>query len=548
MTAIWRIMRFQSKILFFEPADAMSSSAVRHNIETSDFPEKSSESPGEITAERVALFISLFSGRQDVYALRRYSKRHGSAYYTPACRNEHVAGVCPKPKQKCGNCKQRGFIAFSAETVRSHLLNTYGNGSGIVGVYPVLQDETCRFLAMDFDGAGWMCDVSAIRAVCYENNILCAVKRSRSGNGAHVWFFFAEPMPAALARLFGSLLITKAMCLRHEIKFASYDRMFPSQDTMPEGGFGNLIELPLQGGSRANGNSVFVNADFKPYPDQWSYLAKIEKFERTHVEILLQTLNTERELGSLGVDPEAGGDTPWEVPCKPPCLLKNDFPKTLRCVEANMFFLEKAGLSQRAMNRIKRLAAFPNPGFHEKQRMRISTFGVPRIICAAEETAKWIALPRGCRAAVESMAEKSGVLLKVDDKREDGRELEVIFKGELRMDQTFAMDALASEENGVVSATTAFGKTAAAAALIAHLRRYTIVFVHTQTLLMQWKKALKRFLAKDVDGAPVEAGQLGGGKNMLAGGGIDVATVQSLAAAGGNGSGVPREYGVVIVD
>ncbi len=528
------------------PIDAESKEARDEEFSTAQEHHSGMDklSPPE---EKIAWFMSLFSGRNDVYAVRRFSKRFDNAYYMPACRNEYRPSVCGKPKQKCGNCKNRDFIPFDADVVRAHLTNKDENGNGIIGVYPLLPDDTCRFLVMDFDGAEWTKDIAALRIVCDESDISCAVERSRSGNGAHVWFFFDKPLPAARARRFGSLLITKAMNNRHEIRFTSYDRMFPNQDTVPKGGFGNLIALPLQGGPRLKGNSVFIDTDLKPYPDQWAFLATVERMDSARFEWLMKVLDVDGELGSLVTGEETEEKKPWEVPRRPARLLKKDFPKSLHCIEANMLFVQKDGLSQQAMNRIKRLAAFPNPSFHLKQRMRMSTFGVPRIVFAANETNEWISIPRGCRPALEALAEGAGIPLSFEDKREIGRPLEIRFTGELRMDQVFAVDALASEDNGVMAAATGFGKTVAAAALIAKIQRSTLILVHTHTLLIQWKKALSRFLKHAInDGAPT-IGQFGGGKKSLTGD-IDVMTVQSLVTDSLAESNITQGYGVIIVD
>jgi superfamily II DNA or RNA helicase len=496
---------------------------------------------------KIALFMSLFGGRPDMYALRRYSRRHDNAYYMSACRNEYVPGICGKPKQKCGACKNRDFLPFDAEAVRAHLMNQDENGHGIIGVYPLLADETCRFLALDFDGDGWMKDVAAVRTVCDAVGMPCVVERSRSGKGAHLWFFFERPIPAATARRLGSLLVTQAMARRHEIRFASYDRMFPNQDTLPKGGFGNLIALPLQGGARRKGNSVFVDADFEPHPDPWAFLSGVERLSPERVEALSKALDTEGELGAMEGAPADEADAPWLAWRPPPNLSRDDFPDVFRCVEGNRLFVQKRGLSQRAMNRIRRLAAFPNPAFHAKQRMRMSTFGVPRVVCVADETERWIALPRGTRPALEALAEGAGVEPSFEDQRETGQPLAVRFTGKLRMDQAFAVDALASEDDGVLAAATAFGKTVAAIALIARLGRSTLVLVHTLTLLAQWKRALARFLVDEASGGAVEVGQLGGGVNTL-NGRLDIASVQSLGNEAFVQTGGARGYGVVVVD
>jgi hypothetical protein len=192
-------------------------------------------------SSKVYLFMSLFKGREDVYAKRWENKNKGTSGYSPVCLNLWRSGICPKPKIPCSKCENKSYPALDKDAVENHL-----RGNFVIGVYPMLPDETCCFLAMDFDDEDWQKDISILRVVCIEFNIPVAVERSRSGRGGHLWFFFENPVPAALARKFGTALLTCSMGRRHEIQFKSYDRLFPSQDTMPKGGFGNLIALPLQ--------------------------------------------------------------------------------------------------------------------------------------------------------------------------------------------------------------------------------------------------------------------------------------------------------------
>jgi superfamily II DNA or RNA helicase len=509
--------------------------------------------------EKIKLFMSLFLGREDVYAKRCYSKNYGNSYYIPACKNEWVRGLCERPRVKCKNCKKRELLPLTKEVIDSHLRNKDENGAGIIGVYPLLPNETCLFLAVDFDEENWKDDITTFRSVCKEFEIPVAIERSRSGNGGHAWLFFEEPILAVSARKLGNALLTKAMSVRHEIRFTSYDRMFPNQDFMPKGGFGNLIALPLQGGARINGNSEFVDAAFQRYSDQWAYLASVRKMIFADVEKLLSVLCAGNELGELEQTPLENEENtkPWERK-KPETILETkDFPETLCIVEANRLFVPKRDVSQRALNRIKRLAAFSNPQFYKTQKMRMSTYEIPRIIYSLDETVEYMGIPRGCRSSLVQLLEKSNVNYTFEDKRNKGKKIKVDFMGTLREEQQSAADALLQHENGVLSVPTAFGKTVIGTSLIAQRKCNTLILVHLHTLLEQWKKSLEQFLVIDEALPEIDKkrgrkrkcsviGQLGSGKNTLSGI-IDIALVQSLIHENEVDEMV-KDYGMVIVD
>jgi hypothetical protein len=227
--------------------------------------------------EKTALFRSLFRGREDVYA-RRWQNKAGKSGYSPHCANEWKSGVCQKPRIKCSACKQKSYVHLSDDIIEAHL-----RGEIVIGLYPMTEDEKCYFLAIDFDEVEWIEDIAVLRAICQENEIPMAVERSRSGKGAHVWIFFEDAISASLARKLGSAILTHAMNKRHEITFKSYDRLFPNQDTMPKGGFGNLIALPLQAVPRKSDNSIFINEYFLPYEDQWKFLGEVTKLSERSV-------------------------------------------------------------------------------------------------------------------------------------------------------------------------------------------------------------------------------------------------------------------------
>jgi superfamily II DNA or RNA helicase len=498
--------------------------------------------------EKVRLFMSLFKGRDDVYAKRWESGKGGSGY-SPVCLNEWKPGLCGKPGVKCAACKHKSYSPLNEKVIEDHL-----RGNLVAGIYPLRRDEKCLFLAMDFDKDGWQQDVFTLREVCTAFAAPVAIERSRSGQGAHVWFFFAEPVAASLARKFGSALLTRAMSQRHQITFKSYDRLFPNQDTMPKGGFGNLIALPLQKAARQKGNSAFIDEHFQPYEDQWGFLAQIRKLSEDEISALISQLCHGSELGELKQDDEEAAK-PWESSRSK--LSRHEFPKIMQVVKADLLYLGKSGVSQRALNSLKRLAAFKNPEFYRAQAMRLSTYGKPRIISCAGETPEYLCLPRGCEADVATLLAEAGVEVEWADKTNPGRHIEVAFTGVLREDQELAAEAMLKHDCGVLAAATAFGKTVIAARLIAARNTNTLILTHRQQLLSQWLAKLAQFL--EIDAEPSMAatkrgrktgqgliGQIGAGK-VNPGGIIDVAIMQSLAS-GGEVKEFIRDYGMVIVD
>ena len=283
--------------------------------------------------EKLDLFQSLFKGREDVYARHWESKDGKKSGYTPACRYEWARGICEKPRVKCGDCKNRELIPLDRSVLTRHL-----SGKDVIGVYPILPEENCLFLAIDFDDGDWTKDIAALRAVCKSHEIPIAVERSRSGNGAHVWFFFDVPVSAYAARKFGSALLTAAMDQCHSLKFSSYDRFFPNQDTMPKGGFGNLIALPLQREARNNGNSMFIDEYGVPHHDQWAFLSGLRRLDTEELNRLTMLLSRDGELGPLHSESDENEEKPWheKISVK---LSAIDFPSEVQIVEANMLYM-----------------------------------------------------------------------------------------------------------------------------------------------------------------------------------------------------------------
>jgi superfamily II DNA or RNA helicase len=515
------------------------------------------------SAEKVKLFRSLFRGREEVFPTRFVSKKTRKPGYAPACSNKWAPGRCVlKTGGKCSDCANQAFIPVDDAAVVGHL-----TGRHVMGVYPLLEDETCWFLAVDFDGGAglggderrphspsiqastWTDDVSTFVETCRRAGLPAAVERSRSGNGAHVWFFFASPVAASIARKMGCYLITETMSRRHQLSMDSYDRLFPSQDTMPRGGFGNLIALPLQHEPRQQGNSVFLDDQLKPYPDvqQWAYLASVTRIDPGTVDLIAQEAT--RQGAVVGVRLAEMGDeqdaAPWaRLPSRKskPMVISEPLPSKVRAVLAQKLFVEKAGLPSPLINQIKRLAAFQNPEFYKKQSMRLSTARTPRVIACAEDLPQYVGLPRGRQTELEELLRGYGVSLEVVDERVDGEPFGFRFRGNLTPVQQKAVSALLGHDIGVFVAPPGVGKTVVGTYLVAERGCSTLILVHRRPLLDQWLSQLSLFLGIE----PKEIGQIGAGK-QTGNGRLDVAMIQSLVRKEKVQDFVAN-YGQVIVD
>jgi superfamily II DNA or RNA helicase len=495
--------------------------------------------------EKVKLFRQFFRGRDDLYPTRFVRKKTGEPGYAPACSNKFVEGLCQLPKVKCGDCTNQAFRRVDDAAVLGHL-----RGKHVMGVYAMLPDETCWFLAVDFDKSTWKEDARAFAETARRLGLPVLVERSRSGNGAHVWFFFSEPVSAASARKMGCHVVTETMASRHELSMESYDRLFPSQDTMPRGGFGNLIALPLQHGPRQAGNSVFLDEAFNAYPDdrQWSVLASAQRIAGSTVERI--AADATRTGTIVGVRlAEASDDeedaAPWTRPPSGASRMRRiagPMPARMSAVLAQRLFVVKEGVPSPLVNRIKRLAAFQNPEFYKKQSMRLSTATTPRVIACAEDLPKHVALPRGCKVDLEELLRVHGVALDVVDERVTGMPLDARFHGTLTTVQDAAARALLAHDTGVFVAPPGVGKTVIGTYLVASRACSTLILVHRKPLLDQWLAQLALFLGLDRKGI----GLIAGAKRSPTGR-LDVAMIQSLVRKD-SVTDLVAGYGQVIVD
>ena len=491
--------------------------------------------------EKVALFLSLFRCREDVFPKHWENPRKGTSGYSPACRNEWVQGTCGKPNTKCSECPNRAFLALDAEAVEAHL-----RGNWTIGSYAIRADDTSTFLACDFDGNGWEDGAVSYQQVGMELGIDVALERSRSGNGAHAWLFFGEPVPARLARRLGTLLLARALDRRPLISFRSFDRFFPNQDFLPKGGFGNLIALPLQKTPRERGNSVFLVSDTEPAADQWEYLARIRRLSLNDVESILRRIAVPEAVsvrdGTADVEVSDIRADDW-------LLTAGDRDQGLQMVRRavtirvdSQLTVSLDGLPPRLVGRLKRLAAFPNPEFYKLNRMRLPTYPHPRIIFSGELQADQLVLPRGVLDAAVQTLRSAGAAVSVQDERHRPKRLRLGFRGTLTPDQQEAVRVLRKSEFGVFVAPPGAGKTVVACALLALRKTPTLILVHRQPLVEQWRSMLKEFL----DVSDKEIGSVSGTKKRATGK-VDIAMLQTLSRADGLVEVLPH-YGQVVVD
>lgn len=484
--------------------------------------------------EKVSIFMSYFRGRDDVYPYLSIDKKDpNKKYYIPACINEWKSGICNKTmKKSCKKCQYRENKPIDLLVIKNHLFN-----GKTIGIYPMLEDETCYFLAFDFDDKKnenhIKEDVLAFSKVCDDNNIPIAIERSRSGKGIHCWIFFKNRIKAQIARKLGSLLLSKTMEIRADLKIESFDRMFPNQDFMPKGGYGNLIALPLQMGPREYGNSVFIDRNFLPYTNQFVYLNSIKKLDESEVYEKIKVLSD--TTIDIGHDNFAIKD---DIKDKN----KNNFkyPKEINVLLNNMVCIDKADLTACVKNSFRRLATFANPEFYKKQRMRMSVYNIPMVIDCSSEDEKFLKIPRGTLEYLQILCKENDIKINLKDERTVGIKINVDFNGCLREEQQKALDCILNYETGILKAPTGFGKTVICCKLIEERKTNTLIITEKLQILRQWKERLKQFLNLD------EVGQIGGGKNVVTNV-VDVASIRTIWNKG-KFNDIVNNYGMIIID
>ena len=528
--------------------------------------------PQAITENMANQFFSMFWGRQDVYAKRSVNKETGKAAYYPQCNN-FWTNVCHKKIKdgiNCRDCQSRSYKTITKKDILNHLQGKAYNASDVIGVYPLLSNGTCRFMVFDFDnhdkGAEekdfansddtWMEEVEAMREICVLNGIEPLVERSRSGRGAHVWIFFNKPIAASLVRKFGLALLDKGAEQVNLKSFKYYDRMLPAQDSLPEdSAVGNLIALPLQGKALQDGNSAFIDGNWNAYPDQWEALFNKPRLSQGFLEEKIKEWSNPMDDIVANAD-ESDREKPWN---RRKLFNKNDVEGRLHITLSNGIYVDNTNLKAAMQNRIRRMAAISNPVFYKHQAIGTSNYDTSRwIYLGKDHLSGYIQIPRGLWDELLENIKQADIDYEMEDERQQGRKINVDFKGELRPEQDKALKELTRYDNGILHAATAFGKTVVSSAIIAQKKVNTLIILESSALIEQWKEALEKFLNIN-EGLPTYEtktgrvrkrksliGTLQGAHDSMAGI-IDIAMAGSLCKKGEYHK-MMNEYGLVLID
>lgn len=528
--------------------------------------------PRIITENMANKFFGMFWGRQDVYAKRSVNKVSGKAAYYPQCDNYWTDACHRKIKDgvKCKDCAKRFYKSITKGVILNHLKGNAYNASDVIGVYPLLTNGTCRFMVFDFDnhdkgaeetdfaniGDTWIEEVESMRKICILNGMEPLVERSRSGKGAHIWIFFDRPISATLVRKFGYALLDKGAEQVNLKSFKYYDRMLPAQDSLPDSGLlGNLIALPLQGKALLDGNSAFVDGNWNAYPNQWEILFNRPRLSQEFLEEKIREWSD--TIDDINVKPgEEDREKPWK---RIRDFDKNDVDGKLRITLSNGIYVDNTNLKVSMQNKIRRMAAISNPVFFKHQAIGTSNYDTSRwIYLGKDHLSGYIQVPRGLCDELLGNVKRADIEYEIEDERQQGRNINVVFKGELRAEQEMALKELLKYDNGILYAATAFGKTVVSSAIIAQKKVNTLIILESSALIEQWKDALDKFLIinEELPTYETKTGRIRKRKNLIGTlqgahdsmtGIIDIAMAGSLCKKGEYHK-LLDQYGLIIVD
>ena len=460
----------------------------------------------DVTDKIASDFFMMFCrGRKDLYDLRYTNPKTGKNGYYTQCFNRWDRGchIQKKDGVRCKDCELRAYKPVTLPLIKAHMNGTDPNGNDVVAIYPMLENNLCQLLVFDFDNHAkgaeqedyantddrWKEEINALRRICKNLDVDAVVERSRSGRGAHLWIFFKEMIPARLARKFGFALLEKGAESVNLKSFKYYDRMIPTQDALPEGGLGNVIALPLQGMALKSGNSAFVDENWNAYEDQLKVLAGTRRLTRQEIEDYLSLWY------STGFTSEDNGtDAPWDKNSE---IEADSVKGVVRIVLADRIYIDSSGMSNKTKRQLRRMATFSNKQYFQNQAMDMPNYDESRFIYLGSDEGKYIVLPRGLREDIQKKFDNAGIRYKIEDKRTQGRELNISFKGELRESQIPAAETMLENETGILHAATAFGKTVVCCDMIARRGISTLILVDRADLMNQWIKRLDEFL--DID-------------------------------------------------
>ena len=460
----------------------------------------------DVTDKIASDFFMMFCrGRKDLYDLRYTNPKTGKNGYYTQCFNRWDRGchIQKKDGVRCKDCELRAYKPVTLPLIKAHMNGTDPNGNDVVAIYPMLENNLCQLLVFDFDNHAkgaeqedyaniddrWKEEINALRRICKNLDVDAVVERSRSGRGAHLWIFFKEMIPARLARKFGFALLEKGAESVNLKSFKYYDRMIPAQDALPEGGLGNVIALPLQGMALKSGNSAFVDENWNAYEDQLKVLAGTRRLTRQEIEDYLSLWY------STGFTSEDNGtDAPWDKNSE---IEAGSVKVVVRIVLADRIYIDSSGMSNKTKRQLRRMATFSNKQYFQNQAMDMPNYDESRFIYLGSDEGKYIVLPRGLREDILKKFDNAGIRYKIEDKRTQGRELNISFKGELRESQIPAAETMLENETGILHAATAFGKTVVCCDMIARRGISTLILVDRADLMNQWIKRLDEFL--DID-------------------------------------------------